>query len=86
MFDWDDQNIGHIARHGVSPDEAEQAVMDSRRISRQAYSTGEERRSAVVGATLDGRLLFVVYTRRRGLIRVVTARDAHPDDRRWYRR
>lgn len=32
------------------------------------------------------RLLFVVYTRRRGLIRVVTARDAHPDDRRWYRR
>jgi uncharacterized DUF497 family protein len=24
-FDWDDANAGHIARHGVTPEEVEQA-------------------------------------------------------------
>ena len=24
-FDWDNQNTGHIARHGVTPEEVEQA-------------------------------------------------------------
>ena len=26
-FDWDDSNRDHIARHGVTPEEAEQAYM-----------------------------------------------------------
>jgi uncharacterized protein len=45
-----------------------------------------EKRSAVVGATGGGRLLFVVFVRRGDLIRVVSARDAAQSEKRAYRR
>jgi hypothetical protein len=27
-FDWDEQNVGHLALHGVEPDEAEQVIQN----------------------------------------------------------
>ena len=27
-FDWDEANIGHVARHGVLPDETEQVILN----------------------------------------------------------
>ena len=27
-FEWDDNNEGHLARHGITPDEAEQVVLN----------------------------------------------------------
>ena len=42
-----------------------------------------ERRWAVLGATEAGRILFVVFTQRSRLVRVITARDAR---KRRYRR
>ena len=86
MFDWDDANVDHIARHPVRPDEAEEALTDPRRIGVSAYDADNERRRAVLGATIDGRLLFVVFTIRRGKLRVVAARDATTVQRRHYRR
>jgi len=86
MFDWDDGNVGHLARHGVTRAEAEEALLDPRRIGASAYSTVTERRSAVIGATEDGRVLFVVFTRRGGDVRVIAARDATSKERRRYRR
>jgi uncharacterized DUF497 family protein len=85
-FDWDEANEEHIARHGVAPEEAEEALIDPRRLRMPAYDVEGEERRAVLGATEDGRVLFVVYTRRRGRLRVITARDAHPVQRRRYRR
>ncbi len=85
-FEWDDANIDHVAAHEVEPDEVEEAFTDSRRVELPAYSTPTERRRGFVGATFDGRLLFVVFTRRGRAIRVVTARDADPPERRSYRR
>lgn len=85
-FDWDDGNVDHLDRHGVTPEEAEESLHDSRRVGIAAYNVTGERRSAVVGATEDGRVLFVVYTWRGGRIRVVTARDADQAQRRRYRR
>lgn len=85
LFDWDEHNTDHIADHGLDPDEVEEAFHDPRRIARSTYNTVSERRSAIVGATAAGRLLFVVFTSRHGLIRVVTARDATTMERRRYR-
>lgn len=85
-LDWDAANEEHIARHGVAPEEAEEAMTDPRRLRVPAYDVEGERRRAVVGATEDGRVLFVVYTRRGDRLRVITARDAHPAQRRRYRR
>ena len=85
-FDWDEEIEDHIAEHGVTPEEAEDALLDPHRIPDVAYSTSTERRHAIIGATQAGRILFVVFTLRRGRIRVVTAFPAPRRARLRYRR
>ncbi len=85
-FDWDEANKEHIARHGVTPNEAEEALTDPDRMSFSARNVPQELRRAYLGATEAGRILVVVYTKRAGRIRVVTARDASPREKRRYRR
>lgn len=85
LFDWDDANLEHIAEHDVEPEEAEEAVLDPKRVSRTAYAREGERRYAVLGVTEDGRRLFVVFTRRGLAIRVISARDATDAEKRIYR-
>ena len=55
-------------------------------IGTPAYDAAGEARGAVIGATDAGRILFVVFTRRRSTVRVITARDATPAEKRRYRR
>ncbi len=85
-FDWDEGNLDHIAAHGVEPDEAEDVFADPDRVGVGTYNTATERRAGLVGRTSDGRLLMVVFTTRRGAIRVVTALDATDSQQRSYRR
>lgn len=86
MFEWDDGNLDHIEIHGVTAEEAEEAILDPRRRPASAYSTETEQRRALVGMTENGRILYVVYTMRSGRTRVVTARNATQAERRQYRR
>lgn len=72
LFDWDESNIDHIAKHGVTPSEAEQ-VIQNEPIDIEFQHRGEESRVAQVGETEHGRILVVVSTLRNGLTRVVTA-------------
>jgi len=75
-----------IARHGVRPEEAEEALTDPRRlVLKTRFQRGEERWAAL-GATEGGRVLFAVFTRRRGRVWVITARDATPEEKRRYRK
>lgn len=86
-FDWDEANIGHLARHGVERWEAEEALLDPGRIGNAAYNVRGETRWAALGATEAGRrVLFVVFTWRRGRIWVVTARDTEAKEKCRYRR
>jgi uncharacterized DUF497 family protein len=75
-FDWDDANISHIARHGVTPEEVEQAFANDSIVVLATRRSGEER-VLCAGLTDAGRPLQFVYTMRRGKIRVVTAHTAH---------
>lgn len=61
-------------------------MLDPRRVPVAARSTLVERRQAIIGATPEGRIPFVAFTMRGGLIRVVTAYDAPLRYRRAYRR
>ena len=82
VFEWDDDNIGHIARHHFTPDEIEEVFENPHRIRR-----GRQNRYLALGETLDGRLSFVVFRKRPGgTIRVITARDMNSSERRLYRR
>ncbi len=89
-FDWDDDNIDHIARHHLEPEEIEQAVYDPRRKSIDVYNIPSEKRRGLLGQTETGRLIAVILTIRIGkngesLLRCVTARDANKTEQKIYR-
>ena len=71
-FDWDEANIGHVARHGVLPDETEQVILNDPLDLGMEIVEGEER-FLNLGATVKGRVLLVVTTWREDRVRVVTA-------------
>ena len=85
-YQWDSANMDHIARHGVEDFEAEEAIEDPDGITVDAYNRGSEKRFGITGATLDGRILTIFYTFRADTLRVATARDAHPREKRRYQR
>ena len=71
-FDWDEANIGHMARHSVLPEEAEQVILNDPVDLGMEIVEGEER-SLSLGATAQGRVLLVVTTWREDWVRIVTA-------------
>ncbi len=73
-FDWDEANIGHVARHRVRPEEAEQVILNDPLDLGIEIIDGEER-YLNLGATTQDRVLLVVTTRRGDRVRVVTAFD-----------
>lgn len=80
---WDDENISHIQRHRVAPNEAEQVIFSSS--SRIRRGRGQKI-YYILGQTEAGRFLFIVLKVWRGGVgRVVTARDMTDKERRWYK-
>jgi uncharacterized protein len=71
-FDWNDANIGHVARHKILPEEAEQVILNDPVDLGMEIVEGEER-YINLGETVQGRVLLVVTTWREDRIRVVTA-------------
>lgn len=85
-FCWDEYNAEHVRRHGVEPLEAEDALRDPDALAVEASNSGNEQRWATLGETENGRLLFVVFTRRRKKFRVITARPPKQREAQRYRR
>ena len=75
-FDWDDANRAHIARHGVTPEEAEQVLTADPLDIGSEYIEGEQR-FVSLGWTRKRRFLVVVTTLRGVSVRVVTAFPAN---------
>ena len=86
MFDWDDKNIEHIARHGIEYWEVEEALGDADILAISAYNRGTEKREGIIGMTEDSRILVVIYTMRGAELRPVTARDANKTEKKRYRK
>jgi uncharacterized protein len=81
-FEWDEQNLEHIARHDVDPDEAEAAIDNYPLILRTA-----ENKYLAYGQTDEGRFLLIVFIRKPGpLVRVITARELTEGEKKQYRR
>ena len=71
-FDWDEANMGHLARHSVLPEEAEQVILNNP-VDLGLEIVERAERYLNLGATLRGRVLLVVTTWREDRVRVVTA-------------
>ena len=83
MFDWDEANLAHIARHGVTAPEAEQAIT-LYPIELEYENVDGEERVLLLGLTAKARLIAVVLTIRCDKIRVVTAYPATRSQQRTY--
>ncbi len=75
IFDWDTENILHIARHNVTPNEVEE-VFDKPTLDVRLNSVSGEDRFTEIGVTRKGRFLEITTILRGDAIRVVTAYDA----------
>ena len=85
-FDWDAGNAAKVeTRHSVQPAECEQAFLAEPFLVSfdEAHSKTEPRWHAL-GNTSAGRLLFLVFTVRSNLIRVIAARDMNRKERLRY--
>ena len=85
-FVWNDRNIGHIAKHGVAPGQAEYVVKQARQPYPQMV--GDEKR-LVVGRLASGQYVQVVYVPSRavpGAVYIMHARPLTDDEKRKFRR
>ena len=76
-FDWDDGNVEkNWDLHQVAFWEAEEVLFNEPLvIRRDSVHSGGESRFVALGHTDSGRLLFLSFTVRRSLIRIISARD-----------
>ncbi len=82
-FEWDVHNVGHIARHGVTPREVEDAVCGAH-IVIPARAVRGEKRWKLFGRSDAGRYLVVVFTIRQTRLRPVTAYTMNETERGIY--
>jgi len=81
-FEWDSANETHIARHNVTPAEAEEVFLA--RYFLRKTSSG---RYGLYGRSFYGRYLFIVFEKIKGTtVRVITARDMADKEKTFYRR
>lgn len=92
-FDWDEANVEkNWERHSVTPEEAEDVFFNEPLVVRSdVRHSKSEKRCYALGHTAPehtstGRLLFVAFTIRRSLIRVVSVRDMNGKESEIYRR
>ncbi len=83
-FEWDARNAGHFVHRGILPRDVEEAFADPDRYAVDIGVIKGEFRAMIIGATVSGRLLTVIYAFRYGQIRTVTAYPANPRQRRRY--
>jgi len=83
FFDWDEQNIGHLALHQIVSEEAEQVILN-RPVDLSAELRNGEERFVQIGETDAGRILIVVSAMRNEKVRVVTAWPAKERFRRYF--
>ena len=87
QFEWDDGNKDkNWLKHQVSATEAEEVFFDAHKKLAKAvfYTATEEKQFILLGKTIPGRLLFVVFTIRGKNIRVISARDVNRKERPLY--
>jgi uncharacterized protein len=84
-FEWDDAKAAsNLSKHGVGFDLARRAFADVFAVEREDTTEdyGEHRYNLLGMA--NGRLLFVAYTTRGEIVRIISAREAEPYERRLY--
>ena len=85
-FEWDlAKAVANVKKHGVSFEEAATVFQDAlAKIHPDPDHSESEPREILVGYSVQGRLLLVAFTDRRGRIRLISARQVTRRERRDY--
>ncbi len=84
-FDWDDANVEHIARHNVTPAEAEDVFFDIDNVLDEDIEHSiAENRFIIIGKTRKKRLLYQIFTKRGNKIRVISSRNINKKEVELY--
>jgi len=85
-YEWDPKKAArNLEKHAVSFEEATTVFDDPLYVDfYDPDHSIEERRYIVIGISIAGRILLVSYTEREGTIRVISAREVLPAERRMY--
>jgi uncharacterized DUF497 family protein len=84
-FGWDDDNIAHLARHGISPEEIEGLFEGT--IVRRRGGTDAPDRFRALGRTAGGRYLAIIYQlKSNGVLRAFTGWEMSAYEREVYNR
>lgn len=84
QFDWDEnKNEINKRKHNISFEEASTVFADDDSLEQGATIRGE-RRIIRVGKTATKLILMVVYTLRKAVIRIISARQAGRSERNAY--
>ena len=82
-FEWDSaKEQANRKKHGVDFRTAAKVFLDPYVIEFDDLGAGEPRFNAI--GLVDGRMLFVTYTMRSDVIRIISARGAEPHEKRKY--
>ena len=82
-FEWDKNNIEHIFRHNVLPDEIEDVAFDDE----PWIKKGRQGTRYMLGYTVSARYLFTVYILKgKGIARAITSMDMDEKTRKLYRK
>jgi uncharacterized DUF497 family protein len=83
-FDWDSaKNLANRKKHGVDFRTAAKVFLDPYVVELDDLSAADELRFSAIGL-VDGKMLFVTYTVRGTVIRIISARGAEPHEKRKY--
>jgi len=85
-FDWDEANVQkNWERHRVTPEEAEEVFFNEPFVVRSDIRHSQrEKRYYALGQTSLDRYLFIAFTIRGKLIRVVSVRDMNRREQEFY--
>ena len=85
-FQWDKGNIDKPKKHGLTPEETEEAFFDKNKIIFKdwKHSSEIEQRITLLGKNKSGRLLNITYTARNNMIRIITARPINKKEVHLY--
>jgi uncharacterized DUF497 family protein len=86
IFEWDPKKAEeNFKKHGVRFEEAMTVFKDEYAITSYDYThSKEEHRYLELGTALNGKVLMVCYTEREDRIRIIQARRANREERRFY--
>lgn len=85
-FEWDEGNRGkNFKKHGVIDTESEEAFFDpEKKITKDKLHSESEERHILVGQAKQRKILFVVFTKRKNKIRIISSRPLNKKERHLY--